>query len=160
MDWTEEKVQALIKCYPECTMGELVILLNMPAAAIRNKAAKLRLKKNEEILMHIKSQQGKRNAKHLHTETAKERMKESIRQTVKLERLRIKYCLPRKTRKIITLMSPRESRQKARRLYYLRLKGYETDSNSNVILYDKNTRRSAKTERTYTAIGYVFKQKE
>lgn len=159
MNWTREQEQALIRCYPDCTMQELVVLLDMPAYAIRNKAAKLRLKKNEEMLMHIKSQQGKKNAKHLHTETAKERMKQSIRSMVKLERLRIKYCLPRKTRKILTLMSPRESRQKARRFYYLRLKGYETSCDSNVIYYSKNTKRSKKTENTYTNLGYVFKQK-
>ena len=48
MNWTKEQEQALIRCYPECTMEELVILLDMPAHAIRNKAAKLKLKKNEE----------------------------------------------------------------------------------------------------------------
>lgn len=159
MNWTKEQEQALIRCYPECTMEELVILLEMPAYAIRNKAAKLKLKKNEELLMHIKSQQGKRNAKHLHTETAKERMKQSIRNMVKLEKLRIKYNLPRKTRKILTLMSPRECRQKARRLYYLRLKGYETDCNSNIIYYSNETKRSTKTEKTYTKLGYIFQQK-
>lgn len=160
MNWTKEQEQALIRCYPDCTMEELIVLLDMPAHAIRNKAAKLKLKKNDEMLMHIKSQQGKKNAKHLHTDNAKERMKESIRNMVRLERLRIKYCLPRKTRKILTLMSPRECRQKARRLYYLRLKGYETDSNSNVIYYNKETKRSLKTEKTYTKLGYVFKLKK
>ena len=159
MNWTKEQEQALIKCYPDCTMQELVVLLDMPSLAIRNKAAKLKLKKSKDLLMHIKSQQGKRNSKHLHTETAKVRMKASIREMVKLERLRIKYCLPRKTRKNLTLMSPRECRQKARRLYYLRLKGYETDCNSNIILYDKHTQRSEKTEKTFTKLGYIFKQK-
>lgn len=159
MNWTKEQEQALIRCYPECTMEELVILLDMPAHAIRNKAAKLKLKKNEDLLMHIKSQQGKRNAKHLHTGTAKERMKQSIRNMVRLEKLRIKYNLPRKTRKILTLMSPRECRQKARRLYYLRLKGYETDCNSNIIYYSNETKRSTKTEKTYTKLGYIFQQK-
>lgn len=37
MNWTKEQEQALIRCYPECTMEELVILLEMPAYAIRKK---------------------------------------------------------------------------------------------------------------------------
>ena len=49
MNWTKEQEQALIRCYPECTMEELVILLDMPAHAIRNKAAKLKLKKKRRI---------------------------------------------------------------------------------------------------------------
>ncbi len=154
--WTKEELETLVKCYPTCTMEELVILLGVSAKKIRAQASRLKLKKTPEFRKHIHRTVGMRNRHTMYTDEAQKKKSSSLTKMIKAERLRIKYGLPRKKKTRLTIFTPREIRDNARKRYYLRSKGYIVNCNNKIVYYNKQTKRSEQVEARYSKQGYTF----
>jgi hypothetical protein len=160
--WTKEELETLVKCYPTCTMEELVILLGVSRKKIRAQASRLKLKKTLEFRKHIHRTIGMRN-RHtmytghtMYTDEAQQKKSSSLAKMIKAERLRIKYGFPRKKKTRLTIFTPREIRDNARKRYYLRSKGYIVNCDNKIVYYNKQTKRSEQVEKRYSKHGYTF----
>lgn len=156
--WTQELTDLLVKLYPTCTMDELMILLGISSAkVIRSKAQGLGLKKDSDTLKSIRRKIGKRNMRYMHTDEAKKNKMSSIKKMIRLERIKIKYGLKQKTKRVFSPLTPREQRVSAKERYNLRKYGYIIDDNNKKLVYfTDDVERNEKRERHYEKKGYTF----
>lgn len=156
--WTQELTDLLVKLYPTCTMDEIVVLLGCNnVKAIRNKAQSLGLKKSADTLKRIRQKTGKHNMRYMHTNEAKKNKMSSIKKMIRLERIKIKYGLKQKTKRVFSPLTPREQRLAANERYYLRKSGYIIDNdNKKLVYYTDDVERNEKRERLYEKKGYTF----
>lgn len=156
--WTEEEIKILKECYPISTSEEMQILLaRFTKEQIRVQANKMKLKKNETLRKFIHAENGKRNIHSMYTDSAKKKKSVSIRNMIRMERLRIKYGLTQKTNRVFSAITKEESSTNARRKHRLKLRGYYLDSKNKKLYYcDNVTIRTERTERFYRNIGYMI----
>lgn len=156
--WTQELTDLLVKLYPTCTMDELIVLLGISSAkTIRLKAQSLGLKKDADTLKSIRQRTGKRNMGYMHTDEAKKNKMSSIKKMIRLERIKIKYGLKQKTKRVFSPLTPREQRTSAKERYYLRKYGYIIDNdNKKLVYYTDDVKRDKKREKHYEEKGYTF----
>lgn len=154
--WTQAAEYILAKCYATSTIRELSILLpEFSAAQIRNKAAKLGIQKEAAIRRTILLSNALRNVNAMHSEAARAKKSKSIRKMIQRERLRVKYGLPQRTKRTISLLSLKEQRRYSKIRYTLRQRGY-IYAGGFAFLYDSDTQRSRELEQRYNAYGFNF----
>lgn len=153
-----EELESFKKAYTICSNEELSIMFELSKKQIKRFARLFNLRKDEKIKRSYMRNVAMRNLGKANTDAGAQKRMTGIRTMIAKERLRIKYGLSQKTKKIITALSPREVLQAARRRYYLRSKGYViTDSKTKVVFYTTETKRSSKIEQHFTEFGYTFK---
>jgi hypothetical protein len=154
--WTLEAEYVLTKCYATSTISELSILLpEFTAAQIRNKAAKLGLQKEAATRRAILLCNALRSISAMHSEAARSKKSKSIRKMIQRERLRVKYGLPQRTKRAISLLSLKEQRKYSKIRYTLRQRGY-IYAGGFAFQYDSDTQRSLELEERYNAYGFNF----
>lgn len=154
--WTQETEYILAKCYATSTISELSILLpEFTAAQIRNKAAKLGLQKETATRRAILLGNALRNVNAMHSETARAKKSKSIKRMIQRERLRVKYGLPQRTKRTISLLSLKEQRKYSKIRYTLRQRGY-IYAGGFAFQYDSDTQRSLELEKRYNTHGFNF----
>lgn len=154
--WTQESEYILTKCYATSTISELSILLpEFSAAQIRNKAAKLGLQKEATTRRTILLSNALRNVNAMHSETARVKKSKSIKRMIQRERLRVKYGLPQRTKRTISLLSLKEQRRYSKIRYTLRQRGY-IYAGGFAFQYDSDTQRSLELEKRYNTHGFNF----
>lgn len=152
-----EELESFKKAYALCSNEELSIMFDLSKKQIKRFARLFNLRKDEKIKRSYMRNVAMRNLGKANTDVGAQKRMTGIRKMIAKERLRIKYGLPQKTKKIITALSPREVLQAARRRYYLRSKGYIiNDCNSKNVYYNNETKRSAKIEQHFNDFGYSF----
>ncbi len=155
---SQEELESFKKAYTICSNEELSIIFNLTKEQIKSISRVFGLKKNEQIKRAYMRSVALKNLEKANTDNCANKRKDRIRRMVARERLRIKYGLPQRTKKILTALTPYEILQAARRRYYLRSKGYViTDSKTKVVFYTTETKRSSKIEQHFTEFGYTFK---
>lgn len=154
--WSQAAEYILTKCYATSTISELSILLpEFTAAQIRNKAAKLGLQKEAATRRAILLCNALRNVNTMHSEAARAKKSKSIRKMIQRERLRMKYGLPQRTKRTISLLSLKEQRKYSKIRFTLRQRGY-IYAGGFAFQYDTDTRRSLEIEKRYNAYGFNF----
>lgn len=154
--WTQLAEYIMTKCYATSTISELSILLpEFTAAQIRNKAAKLGLQKEAATRRTILLSNALRNVNAMHSEMARANKSKSIRKMIQRERLRVKYGLPQRTKRTISLLSLKEQRKYSKIRYTLRQRGY-IYAGGFAFQYDSDTQRSLDLEKRYNTYGFNF----
>lgn len=155
--WTKEQTELLRKLYATCTGDELVVLLHKSKKSIRAKASRYGLKKSMEILKATREKNARNNYNRMQTEEAKKKKSEGIRAMIRRERLRLKYGLKQRTKRIFSALTPRTSLKAARERYNIRQKGYLISNDSRTAYYTEERQRKKRFERNYKKKGYTFK---
>lgn len=154
--WSQASEHILTKCYSTSTISELSILLSeFTAAQIRNKAAKLGLQKEAATRRKILLSNALRNVNAMRSEAARAKKSKSIKKMIQRERLRVKYGLPQRTKRTISLLSLKEQRKYSKIRYTLRQRGY-IYAGGFAFQYDSDTQRSLDLEKRYNTYGFNF----
>lgn len=155
--WTKEQTELLRKLYASCTCDELVILLHKSKKSIRAKASRYGLKKSVETLRLTREKNARNNYGRMQTEEAKKKKTESIRNMIRRERLRLKYGMKQRTKRILSSLTPHSSIKEARERYNIRQKGYIISNGSRTAYYMEEKERKKRFEKNYKKKGYTFK---
>lgn len=156
MNWEESEKRKLIELYPFCTIEELSAIFNRKKQSIKSMANKMKLHKNLEVLKNIRLDNARNNLSKMHTEEAKAKQKNSIRDMIRKEKVRIKYGLKQRTKRMFSDLSYSEYAKLSRQIYYLRNRGYEVDRYNKTAKHTQATNRNIRIEKKYEKNGFVF----
>lgn len=156
MNWRESEKRRLIELYPFCTIEELSAIFNRKKQSIKSMANKMKLHKNIEVLKNIRLDNARRNISKMHSENAKAKQKISIKEMIRKERIRIKYGLKQRTKRVFSELSYNEYSKLSRQVYFLRNHGYEVDRKTKIAKYTNDTDRKQTVESKYERSGFVF----
>lgn len=156
MNWEESEKRKLIELYPFCTIEELSAIFNRKKQSIKSMANKMKLHKNLEVLKNIRLDNARMNISKLHTEEAKAKQKNSIKEMIRKERVRIKYGIKQRTKRVFSELSYNEYSKISRQVFFLRSHGYEVDRKTKTAKYTEVTERNIRIEEKYKQNGFAF----
>lgn len=156
MNWRESEKRRLIELYPFCTIEELSAIFNRKKQSIKSMSNKMKLYKNLEVLKNIRLDNARNNLSKMHTEEAKAKQKISIKEMIRKERIRIKYGLKQRTKRVFSELSYNEYSKLSRQVFFLRSKGYEVNRYTKIAKYNNATKRNTRIERNYEKNGFTF----